>query len=148
MSVWSFAWRIHKLIRKVRMLDVVAEEQDHLGAKWKQIRVVYRVLAGWHIFVNLIVFFCISVINFIMSVWSFVLSDTLPAVAPATFERLMETVLAGLQWDICLIYLDDVIVLGRSYTDGHSFVHSNFRNFSVSLCKHFASFEKFWMNFL
>jgi hypothetical protein len=23
--------------------------------------------------------------------------------APATFERLMETVLAGLQWDICLI---------------------------------------------
>jgi hypothetical protein len=26
--------------------------------------------------------------------------------APATFERLMETVLAGLQWDICLIYLD------------------------------------------
>ena len=28
--------------------------------------------------------------------------------APATFEWLMETVLAGLQWDICLIYLDDV----------------------------------------
>jgi hypothetical protein len=25
--------RIHKLIRKVRMLDLVAEEQDHLGAK-------------------------------------------------------------------------------------------------------------------
>ena len=37
--------------------------------------------------------------------------------APATFERLMETVLAGLQWDICLIYLDDVIVLGRSFED-------------------------------
>jgi hypothetical protein len=30
--------------------------------------------------------------------------------APATFERLMERVLAGLQWEICLIYLDDVIV--------------------------------------
>jgi hypothetical protein len=29
----------------------------------------------------------------------------------------METVLAGLQWDICLIYLDDVIVLGRSFED-------------------------------
>ncbi|NYT28649.1 MAG: RNA-directed DNA polymerase [Candidatus Thiodubiliella endoseptemdiera] len=29
--------------------------------------------------------------------------------APATFERLLETVLAGLQWDICLIYLDDVL---------------------------------------
>jgi hypothetical protein len=37
--------------------------------------------------------------------------------APATFERLMETVLAGLQWNICLIYLDDVIVLGRSFED-------------------------------
>ena len=29
--------------------------------------------------------------------------------APATFQRLMETVTAGLQWEICLIYLDDVI---------------------------------------
>jgi hypothetical protein len=37
--------------------------------------------------------------------------------APATFERLMETVLAGLQWDMCLIYLDDAIVLGRSFED-------------------------------
>ena len=37
--------------------------------------------------------------------------------APATFERLMETVLAGLQWDICLIYLDDVIVFGKSFED-------------------------------
>jgi hypothetical protein len=31
-------------------------------------------------------------------------------------------------------------------TDIH-FDHSNFRPFSVSLCKHFASFEKFLMNF-
>jgi hypothetical protein len=37
--------------------------------------------------------------------------------ASAIFERLMETVLAGLQWGICLIYLDDVIVLGRSFED-------------------------------
>ena len=29
----------------------------------------------------------------------------------------METVIAGLQWDICLIYLDDVIVLGCSFED-------------------------------
>ena len=33
--------------------------------------------------------------------------------APATFERLMETVLAGLNWQICLIYLDDIIVHGE-----------------------------------
>ena len=37
--------------------------------------------------------------------------------APATFERLMETVLAGLHWQICLIYLDDVIVVGKSFED-------------------------------
>ena len=30
--------------------------------------------------------------------------------APATFERLMERVLAGLSWHLCLLYLDDIIV--------------------------------------
>ena len=37
--------------------------------------------------------------------------------APSTFERLMETVLAGLQWDICLVYLDDIIVTGKTFED-------------------------------
>ena len=37
--------------------------------------------------------------------------------APATFERLMETVLSGLQWDICLIYLDDIIVIAKSFDE-------------------------------
>ena len=32
--------------------------------------------------------------------------------APATCERLMELVLRGLQWQTCLIYLDDIIVFG------------------------------------
>ena len=35
--------------------------------------------------------------------------------APATFECLMETILAGLHWQICLIYLDDIIVPGKSF---------------------------------
>ena len=35
--------------------------------------------------------------------------------APVTFQRLMETVLAGKQWEICLVNLDDVIVYGESF---------------------------------
>lgn len=37
--------------------------------------------------------------------------------APATFERLTESVLTGLHWHICLIYLDDIIVTGKSFDD-------------------------------
>jgi len=33
--------------------------------------------------------------------------------APATFQRLMDTVLAGLDFEICLAYLDDIIVFSR-----------------------------------
>jgi hypothetical protein len=35
--------------------------------------------------------------------------------APATFERLMETVLRGLTYDTCLVYLDDVNVIERTF---------------------------------
>ena len=34
--------------------------------------------------------------------------------APATFQRLMEVVLAGLARDVCLVYLDDVLVMGKT----------------------------------
>ena len=37
--------------------------------------------------------------------------------APATFQRLMDMVLAGLQWSMCLVYLDDIIVMGKSFED-------------------------------
>ncbi|KAK3083233.1 hypothetical protein FSP39_017411 [Pinctada imbricata] len=36
--------------------------------------------------------------------------------APATFERLMERVLAGLSWVKCLIFLDDIIVMSKSFS--------------------------------
>ncbi len=34
--------------------------------------------------------------------------------APSTFQRLMEIVLAGLRWNTCLAYLDDIVVFGRT----------------------------------
>ena len=37
--------------------------------------------------------------------------------APATFERLMELVLRGLPWTTCLVYLDNILVHGRSFAD-------------------------------
>ena len=37
--------------------------------------------------------------------------------APATFERLMELVLSGLTWTACLVYIDDVIVFGKTFED-------------------------------
>ncbi|KAJ3641514.1 hypothetical protein Zmor_028019 [Zophobas morio] len=37
--------------------------------------------------------------------------------APATFERLMEMVLKGLTWKTCLVYLDDVMIMGKTFDD-------------------------------
>ena len=37
--------------------------------------------------------------------------------APATFESPMESVLSGLQWQICLIYLDVIILAGKTFED-------------------------------
>jgi hypothetical protein len=37
--------------------------------------------------------------------------------APATFERLMEFVLRGLTWKPCLVYLDDVMVVGSTFDE-------------------------------
>ncbi|KRZ92326.1 Retrovirus-related Pol polyprotein from transposon [Trichinella sp. T8] len=34
--------------------------------------------------------------------------------APTTFQRLMETVLCGLHWTTCMVYLDDIIVCNRT----------------------------------
>ena len=36
---------------------------------------------------------------------------------PATFERLMDRVLQGLRWSRCLVYLDDIISFGSTFSD-------------------------------
>ena len=37
--------------------------------------------------------------------------------APATFERLMEMVLRELTWKTCLVYLDDIMVMGKTFEE-------------------------------
>ncbi|GBL88233.1 Retrovirus-related Pol polyprotein from transposon 297 [Araneus ventricosus] len=37
--------------------------------------------------------------------------------APATFERLMETLLRGLSSEACLVYLDVIIIVGRTFEE-------------------------------
>ena len=44
--------------------------------------------------------------------------------APASFQRLMDLVLTGLQWSQCLVYLDDIVVLGCSFEEHIRNLHS------------------------
>ena len=37
--------------------------------------------------------------------------------APATFQRLMDMVLAGLKWTNGLVYIDDIIVIGKTFSE-------------------------------
>ena len=37
--------------------------------------------------------------------------------APATFQRLIDSVLARLHWKTCLVYIDDIIVVGKSFDE-------------------------------
>lgn len=37
--------------------------------------------------------------------------------APGTFQRMMDTVLSGLKWQTCLVYLDDVIVFSSTFEE-------------------------------
>ena len=37
--------------------------------------------------------------------------------APATFQRLMEKVLSNLLWTSCLVYLDDILVIGTTFEE-------------------------------
>ena len=40
--------------------------------------------------------------------------------APATFQRLMETVLKGILWKICVVYMDDVICYADKFQTAYT----------------------------
>ena len=37
--------------------------------------------------------------------------------APATFQRRMDVVLSGLQWSTCLVYIDDLVIRGKTFEE-------------------------------
>ena len=37
--------------------------------------------------------------------------------APSTFQRLMEAVMSGMQWESCMIYIDDIIIFGKTFSE-------------------------------
>ncbi|CAK1584581.1 unnamed protein product [Parnassius mnemosyne] len=51
------------------------------------------------------------------SLWQFKVMPFGLCNAPATFERLMELVFTGLIGDACLAYLDDIIIVGRTFEE-------------------------------
>ena len=53
-----------------------------------------------------------------LGLWQFTVMPFGLCNAPATFERLMEQVLRGLPLDVCLLYLDDILVPGKTF-DSH-----------------------------
>jgi transposase InsO family protein len=55
--------------------------------------------------------------------------------APACFERLMERVLSGLQWKTLLLYLDDVIVFGSTFSQHQQRLEEVLRRFRAAKLK-------------
>jgi hypothetical protein len=37
--------------------------------------------------------------------------------APSTFECIMESVLRGMNWKLCLVYIDDIVVAGPTIAE-------------------------------
>ena len=96
-------------------LPLIPESLDHLsGAKW--FSTLDLCMVYWQVSVNKEdqskTAFATRRRLFEFSVMPFEVCN-----APATFKRLMEAVLRGLQFETCLVYLNDIIVLRRSFDD-------------------------------
>lgn len=37
--------------------------------------------------------------------------------APATFQRMMGVLLVGLKWNTCLVYLDDIVIFSKTFSE-------------------------------
>ena len=48
--------------------------------------------------------------------------------APATFQHLMNLLLAGLHWQSCLIYIDNIIILGKTFEQHLHILENIFRH--------------------
>ena len=46
--------------------------------------------------------------------------------APVTFQRVMQRVLAGLEWKTCFVYLDDVLIASKTFEDHLVHLHEVF----------------------
>lgn len=57
--------------------------------------------------------------------------------APAFFQRTMDLVLAGLKWQICLVYMDDIVVFSRTLPEHLQRLQSVFQ----ALRKHWISLK-------
>jgi transposase InsO family protein len=65
--------------------------------------------------------------------------------APATYQRVMEQILGSLNYNICLVYLDDVIIFSRTYEDHFNrleAVFQKFRDFGLKLSPKKCQFFK------
>ena len=53
--------------------------------------------------------------------------------APATFQRLMQRVLAGLEYKCYFIYLDDILVASKTFEDHHTHLRIVFTRLRAAL---------------
>ena len=56
-----------------------------------------------------------------------------PCNAPATFNRLMDNMLSGLSWEVCLYYLDDIIVFSKGWSERLGMVFLRLREANLRL---------------
>ena len=51
---------------------------------------------------------------------------------PATFQRLMESVLVGLLKKCCMVYLDDVLIIGKNFAEHLTNMRKVFNRFRLA----------------